>query len=646
MSQLYVYALPVVALGLFFQFFSGQLAAAAFALGLLSLLGLTMAGLGRVLLKAFVRSHLSESERTLIGCTIGLGALSQASFLLGIAGLYGRWTIIALLAVAWLVSFTELREMALSLRADRNLLQGRRGWAVGIGALLLLPLAFAFVPPHSYDALVYHLALPAEYLRAGRITAINHLVYTHFPQNAEMLFGLGLALGSDTVAHLMSWLATALSVWWVFEMGKREMPLNAALLAAALVASHTAVMLLSSIAYVETITMLWITASVLCLLRWLELGDEERGWLLLSGVFAGLGVGTKYFAGITPAAAALFLVATRRWRAAGLFTAMCLATGLPWLLKNAAVIGNPVFPFLYDWFALPPGSGWDAATAKGYFHALTEYAPRKETLLWDLARLPLLMATADARFGGGADVLGRLGWATLLLLSPLAAAAAARHRQLRLVLAYLGFHLAVWFATGTVLRFLVVIVPLWALLAGAGTERLWQAAAAPGRAALAAALGLLAALQLSLFLYVNTLQGGWDVPLGLASRDEYLSKRLDYHPCARWAGERLPRNVRILLVGEQRGYHLDRDHTATAVMSSNPFVRWADEANDARSLAARLRAGGYTHLLVVPREAQRLAPYGTMNFSDKGRRNWEGLEPSLAKPIYRAPACAVLELAP
>lgn len=646
MSQLYAYALPVAAVGLLAQFFAAQLLSAVFALGLLALLGLTMAGLGRVLLKAFVRSHLSEPERTLIGCTIGLGALSQASFLLGIAGLYGRWTIIALLAVAWLVSFTEMREMALSLRADRNLLQGRRGWAAGIGALLLLPLLFSFVPPHSYDALVYHLALPAEYLRAGKITAVNHLVYTHFPQNAEMLFGLGLALGSETVAHLMSWLATVLSVWWVFEMGKREVPLNAALLAAALVASHTAVMLLSSIAYVETLTMLWITSAVLCLLRWLELGDEERGWLLLSGAFAGLGVGTKYFAGITPAAVALFLVATRRWKAAALFTAMATATGVPWLLKNLAVVGNPVFPFLYDRFPLPAGSGWDASTAKGYFHALIEYAPRRETFLRDLARLPLLMATADARFGGGADVLGRLGWAPLLVLSPLAVAASARHRQLRLILGYLGFHLAVWFATGTVLRFLVVVVPLWALLAGAGTERLWQAAAVPARTALAAALGLLGALQLALFLYVNTLQGGWDVPLGIATRDEYLSKRLDYYPCARWAGDRLPRNVRILLVGEQRGFHLDRDHTATAVMSSNPFVRWADEAADARSLAARLKEAGYTHLLAVPREAQRLAPYGTMNFSDKGRRNWEGLEPSYAKPVYRAPACALLELAP
>jgi hypothetical protein len=48
-------------------------------------------------------------------------------------------------------------------------------------------------------------------------------------------------MGSDILPQMFSWLAMALSVWWVFEMGKREMPTTAALIACVLVASHTSV---------------------------------------------------------------------------------------------------------------------------------------------------------------------------------------------------------------------------------------------------------------------------------------------------------------------------------------------------------------------------------------------------------------------
>ncbi|MBI4423880.1 MAG: glycosyltransferase family 39 protein [Elusimicrobia bacterium] len=640
----YALAFPAAGLSLAVYFFPGQMAAAVSGLAPLALILLTCAGFGRLLLKAFVRSHLSGSERTLIGCTLGLGALSQGMFLLGALGLLRPWAVGFLMAAAWVVSFTEMREMAQSLRPNRNLLQGRGLWAAGIGLLLALPLWCSFVPPHSYDALVYHLSLPDAYLRAGRITVPEHIIYSHFPQNAEMLFALGLALGSDVAAQLMSWLATALSVWWVFELGKREMPLNAALAACVLVASQTATMLVSSIAYVETITMLWITATLLCFLRWRELPEEGDGWLALSAVFAGLAVGTKYIAGVTPAAVALYLAARRRWRPLALFTAVAAAAGSPWLIKNWVVVGNPVFPFLYKWLPYR-GPGWGGENAAGYFAFFRDYGHAPGELLKDLVQLPFLVATGSSRFGGGADVLGSLGWQSLLLLVPLAGLAARRNGQIAFLAAYCVYHVAIWFTTGVVLRYLVVIVPVWAIAAAAGLDAFWSKLAKPGRTAVAGGLVLLGVLQLGLFLHVHTLLGSWDVLLAVQTRREYLARRLDYYPCAAWSGEHLPKNVRMLIVGDQRGYFLERDHTATTVMAPNRFVVWANEAKDAASLSRRLRQdGGYTHLLLVPREAERIAPYGPFAFTDAGRANWEALESGGAEVVHRDRACAVLAL--
>src|SRR5208282_6742796 len=103
--------------------------------------------------------------------------------------------------------------------------------------------------------------LPQEYARAGRLYAPAGIVYAHFPQNGEMLFTLALQLGSDLLAQMFVWLATALTVGWLLTFGRRLTP--AAPWAAVLVATHTSVLLMSSTTYVEPLVMLWMTGALL-----------------------------------------------------------------------------------------------------------------------------------------------------------------------------------------------------------------------------------------------------------------------------------------------------------------------------------------------------------------------------------------------
>ena len=59
-------------------------------------------------------------------------------------------------------------------------------------------------------------------------------------------------------------------------------------------------------------------------------------------------------------------------------------------------------------------------------------------------------------------------------------------------------------------------------------------------------------------------------------------------------------------MGEQRGYYVDRDHTATSVHAPNAFVAWANAASSPADLSARLASEGFSKVLVVPRELRRL----------------------------------------
>jgi len=300
------------------QALSGAVWPGALAAALLIFLLLTITGCGRILLRSFRVRGLTEPEKTIVGATLGLGLLSQGLFLLGVAGWLKTWAVSLLLGAFWVIGFTEMRDLGASLSANRDLLKDRPVLAGGVLAVLAGLWWLCFVPPHQYDALVYHLPLAADYARSGQITARPDLLFSHFPQNGEMLYALSLLLGSDLLTQMMTWLGTFLSVWWTLEMGKRLVPVTAVLLACFLLVTHTAVMLLTPVAYVECLVMLWVSASVFCFVRWRVDADEPdmpRGWLALSGVFAGLGLGTKYYAGI--ASIVLGIVLLGRWAQAG-----------------------------------------------------------------------------------------------------------------------------------------------------------------------------------------------------------------------------------------------------------------------------------------------------------------------------------------
>ncbi len=614
---------------------------------LLVLTVLLATGSGRVLVSKLIADDMSEAQKTLAGATVGLGLLSLGGFFLGAAGLFKPWAASAYLAALWVIGYAELKPAIESLAPDRILLKERPLAAAAVALPLLAALWMCLVPPHQYDSLVYHLALPQAYLRAGRLFAPAGIVYAHFPQNGEMLFSLALLLGSDILAQMYMWLSTVLAIWWVFALGRREAPMSAVALAAIFIATHSAVLLMSSTTYVEPLVMLWITAAALSFERWRRLapqGGGPRGWLVLAAIFTGLGLGTKYYAGIGAAAFGLrllyaWLTGRGKERAVDLvlFTGVVTALFAPWLIKNWVCVRNPVFPFLYTWFE-NTGTGWNADLAAGYFSVLTEYG-HVGGFLHSLISLPILLLRNPLRFGGGMDVLGDLGWDISLWLLPLGAWAASKNKALRGILLFCFLWGAAWFSSGVVLRFLTVLVPLMALLGACGLVALWQQLDRRARAIIGGSLGVMTLAHLFLFVFVHATFGSGSTAFGLEDRESFLARRLDYFTCAQWLQVNPVQNDKILVVGEQRGYYLPADHLPSTVHMPNLFIRRANDAANPAALLNSLRTDGFTRVLIVPREAARLGT-GLGSLTPAGAVNWKGLEDSL-KTEFTGRGCVV-----
>ncbi len=625
--------------------------------GLLAFLELLLivsgaSGVGCLIVKALGFSDISPSQKALIGATLGLGILSLSAFFLAAIHCLNLITLTAFLSILWVAGFAELKVLFSSINSAKKMLLSRP-FASSISFLsLLLVLWCCIVPPHQYDSLVYHLPLAANYAKAHGLVKTSWLFYSHFPQNGEMLFAVSLLLKSDILAQMFMWFSLFLSSWWIFEIARLEIPMEAVALSIVLLLTQSSVMLLSASSYVEPLVMLWTTAAVLSFLRWEEIryaSPDSKAWLILSAVFSGLALGTKYYAGITAA-----ILGTALWgrvffpknsrsqalKDAASFTLIVTLLFSPWMIKNWLWAHNPFFPFFNPLFRAP-ANRWNEGVAQNYFNALAEYRSGLNYAHW--FDFPLMLLTNSLRFGRGMDVLGGLGWEILFWSLPLAVWFSRKNQFLRRLVSFSLIYITIWFLTGVVLRFLIVLCPLLCLLAGNALEKLKERLSPPSKIILTSAVSLIILTHLLLFLFVNF--GVFDagkILLGLQSRTEYLSQRLLYYPCANYASQRSKRNDKILIMGEQRSYYAPAGSIASSIFAPNLLIQYSNASSTEKELASKLAQKGVTEILWVPEEMRRLGD-SLGKFTALGKSNFQNL---LQKSpiLYRSSGCILFSV--
>ncbi|MHC4715980.1 MAG: hypothetical protein ACYS5V_03360, partial [Planctomycetota bacterium] len=232
----------------------------------------------------------------------------------------------------------------------------------------------------SAVALVRTVQLPREFHDGGGVRALDHNVYSHFPLCGEMLRLLGMCLrgGAGRGAHLATLMGGLFAIPMVAgtfaalrETGFRGWA------ATVLIATAPWAAYLAGTGRSELAWMCCLTLSVLWLRRWLDRPDgRTAAWI---GGLLGVAMGFGYGAALTVAAPVIAVMlavgVVRVRRLAGVATAALAAVAVfaPWLVRNAAVTGNPVFPLATVTF----GRGhWDDETARRWRTAHSLYPPR------------------------------------------------------------------------------------------------------------------------------------------------------------------------------------------------------------------------------------------------------------------------------
>ncbi len=565
---------------------------------------------------------------------IGLAVIGDLALLLGSFGFFSRWVAIGVLAVGIILALVRYarHSQAVNKPARRGesspprFSTGAGLTRIGCALPLVVPLAIAAIgatlPPgmlwsdeaRAYDALEYHLEVPREYFEAGRIAYLPHNVYSNFPQQVEILYYFLMVLRGDVRMAAVSaqMLHAAFGVLSVLAV-RAAVPNGGPRRVATILFSGTPWMAyLGVLAYVECGLLAYSSLALALVLPRLNSAETNMRVLVAAGACAGLAAGCKYTAVIIVAAAlALGLLcclrdrfAHRAWAVLAFSLAAC-ATFSPWMIRNLAFTGNPVYPMA--WSVLG-GRDWSAEQNEQWERGHAVQGAEASVAGRASVAVRELVGRFDGENGFDPSLFG-----PLLVVGALVCGLILRDRRAAFLLLWISGAVAVW-ATTTQMpaRFLAPLlaplVCLWSLAASNGAGGVFPR----GKVVLAAAVlsSVLGAGQL--WRLWSAHDAYWKSASGtsLASFSGAADVFSESHPLNRIDAP----NARFWLIGDAAVFHIARAMHYTVVFNRDPWIELVQQGKSPDELSAWLHGRGYTHLVFNWSEIARLrATYGFPN---------------------------------
>ena len=408
----------------------------------------TVSLLGGTMLLRVLGVKLYRSEEWFFGFVLGSASLSTIVFLLTAAHLAYSGVFIGLGLVIIAVALWRGAHRF----SSSTLPTLPRVWQIGFlilyAAFALLYLETALVPETGADALAYHVALPARYLRLHHFPANTRNMMTMLSEGVELLFLFAYPLAKQSAGSMVHLLFVLATPFAMLSYARRIGHAQAGAAAALLFFAAPVVGRLATTGYIDVAVACYVFAVFYLLEIWRS--EPANGTLIAAGLLAGFCFDAKYTAAIMAVYAAGYVLfrqlrSHKNWWRPTITVALCAAAMMsPYLIKNAVVTRNPLAPFANRYF---PNPVMTITLEENYKRVMQHWNNVR------LAEIPL-----EVTIGGG-RLQGIIG--PLFLLSPLALLALRIPAGRRLLMAGAVVGLPYFASIGT--RFLVPALPFVAL---------------------------------------------------------------------------------------------------------------------------------------------------------------------------------------
>jgi hypothetical protein len=585
------------------------LATHLYALVLLAALLLVATALGRSVVRRCGVEGQSRLEHDLFAVAVGLGLVASVVVGLGLAQVLDTGTLgaaVVLLAVLarrdLLAVIQGVPTMARSAWTVRRSLRAESRWLAllvpMVEILVVALLLHALAPPTANDTLTYHLQAPRRFLQLGGLAPLSDVQQANMPLAVNMLYLLGLAFGSDELGGVLHLAIALLVAAATFSLGRRLFGQRVGWIAATTFVSTQMMLVFGTVAYVDYGLALFDFLAVYAFVLWRESG--RRGWLIAAGLLVGCALASKYLGVLTAVCLGVWLLGAvvRERRQLGIVGAVrsLLAFGLPalllagpWYLKNLVWFGNPVWPFLAanpNDFNMYLGGTTRFEGSSGLVGALLLPARLylNGSVEYPVIRPPLQLLVLP-----------------LYLLLP-------KHRTVTALLCLAGVHFVAWSQGAHILRYYLQVLPELSIAAAYVIGRLISAP--PGVAMVRPLVNGLVVVGLAFptIISLGAVMFVWQVPqlVGLESRQAYLDRMVQNSRLVTYLNGDHERVSRVLLIGDNRGFYLDRPMWAD--VSMEVFQSLVD-APDGQAARARLRELGISHVMVNMRDLAWYTPF-------------------------------------
>lgn len=412
-----------------------------------------------VALLRLLRIRLFRGELLFLGFILGSACLSLTVFLLTACSLASMTAFLIAGAVVAACGAMNWRWAAASAKRPALPHGLAAGWWLLYGLFAVLYLSNALLPETGADALAYHVAFPARYLQTHGFSTITANLLAGMPQGVDMLFLFADAIGGHSAPGMVHLLYLLTIPFGILSYARRAGFPHAGAIGGLLFFLSPIAARTGTSAYVD-VALAGVAFAIFYVLEiWRE--EPQTSLLVPLGMLAGFAFTIKYTAFLV-FPYVLACVLWRLWRdrlprvrPLAILTATALVFVLPCLIKNQAMLGNPVAPFANRLF---PNRVVQPAFEEELAHRMSHLNSVR------LSEVPLETTVRGVRLTG---VLG-----PVFLLAPLALLALRWRAGRQLLLVAVVFGLPYFTNLGT--RFLLPCLPFVALAMGLVLTRpLW-----------------------------------------------------------------------------------------------------------------------------------------------------------------------------
>lgn len=583
-----------------------------------SLIALSWYGLGGFAMSKIFGSELDDRSpfiRFAMDAAAGAAIWSLIWFFGGIAGAYSELAALGALVIGSGLGVWRLRKVW----NNRDRASEKLGSDVALLALIAIPIVLAFVaslaPPTAKDTLLYHFSVPKAFVAHGGLHFIEGHIASYLALGTEMHVVWALLLGGvigpraaeasagATVFIFFPLLLAAVYGW----AGELNLPRRWRLIAVLIVATVPTAYHVAASAYIDLSLALYVTLAIYALGRWWK--SQSIAWLLCVGLFLGAALSVKLTTLFVIAAFALMVLLRARqakdddsqnlgrilgFGLAGLVLAGVIAS--PWYLRTWAETGSPIFPFYMSvWEGEAPG--WDVERSNLFQGMNSQYggAAKKpvDYLLapWNLsvAAQPELAEYFDGVIGVGFLFgLPLLAWALWKFDLP---------PELKIGVAVAGIMFMFWLFSSQQLRYLLPILPVLALgIVAAAAVMAERVGGLRSVVQLSLVASAIAAILVSAAWFLQ--KAPLRVVMGGESRDEYLSRNLDYYPYYAELHAQAEPGSKVWLINMRRDtYNLDRPYFSDYLFEDWTLRKLLWESRSVQELKAKTKAMGIDYVL-------------------------------------------------